>query len=186
MRSNIDGAEGTQKEAKRGRGRTKGCAGVFLESYNSTKHNPRVNLTSPGGASWTPKKGTMEKKEVPRFRAMKREILFSSVRAKRTTRRRERERDDRTAGDRDRGRQGEKQRKREKERERETEGEAVEPGLAPLRSFFSLAQRLTGIFCRPNRGDVKIALMANQREKPCSNRYLSFSRLRVSLRHRHP
>lgn len=45
MRSNIDGAEGTQEEAKRGRGRTKGCAGVFLESYNSTKHNPRVNLT---------------------------------------------------------------------------------------------------------------------------------------------
>lgn len=62
----------------------------------------------------------MEKKEVPRFRAMKREILFSSVRAKRTTRRRERERDDRTAGDRDRGRQGEKQRKREKERERQS------------------------------------------------------------------
>lgn len=62
MRSNIDGAEGTQKEAKGGRGRTKGCAGVFLESYNSTKHNPRVNLTSPGGASWTPKKGTVEKK----------------------------------------------------------------------------------------------------------------------------
>lgn len=61
--------------------------------------------------------------------------------------------------------------KKEKEKDR---GRAVEPGLAPLRSFFSLAQRLTGIFCRPNRRDVKIALMADQREKPCSNRYLSF------------
>lgn len=116
---------------------------------------------------------------------MKREILFSSVRVRKTIRRhRERERDDRTAEDRDRGRQeGKKERERENERKR---GRAVEPGLAPLRSFFSLAQRLTGIFCRPNGGDVKIALMVDQREKPCSNRYLSFSRLRVSLRHRHP
>lgn len=97
-------------------------------------------------------------------------------------RHRERERDDGTVGDRDRGRRGE-ERGRLKEKDR---GRAVEPGLAPLRSFFSLAQRLTGIFCRPNRRDVKIALMADQREKPCSNRYLSFSRLRVSLRHRHP
>lgn len=75
----------------------------------------------------------------------------------------------------------------ERERERRWEGErrrAVEPGLAPLRSFFSLAQRLTGIFCRPNGGDVKIALMVDQREKPCSDRYLSFSRLRVSPRSR--
>lgn len=73
----------------------------------------------------------------------------------------------------------------ERERERRWKGErrrAVEPGLAPLRSFFSLAQRLTGIFCRPNGGDVKIALMVDQREKPCSDRYLSFSRLRVSPR----
>lgn len=81
----------------------------------------------------------------------------------------------------------EKQKERKRERGRgRNRGGAVEPGLAPLRSFFSLAQRLTGIFCRPNRGDVKIALMADQGEKPCSNRYLSFSRLRVSLRHRHP
>lgn len=76
------------------------------------------------------------------------------------------------------------------DRENATEGErrrAVGPGSAPLRSFFSLAQRLTGIFCRPNRGDVKIALMVDQREKPCSDRYLSLSRLRcVPLRSRLP
>lgn len=53
--------------------------------------------------------------------------------------------------------------------------------MAPLGSFFSLAQRLTGIFCRPDdAGDVKIALMADQREKPCPDRYLSFSRSCVS------
>lgn len=82
----------------------------------------------------------------------------------------------------DKERKKEKERKRKREREEEQSNQV----LAPLRSFFSLAQRLTGIFCRPNRGDVKIALMVDQREKPCSNRYLSFSQLRVSLRHRHP
>ena len=121
MRSNIDSAEGTQEEAVR-RGRTKGCAGVFLESYNSTKHNPRVNLTSPGGASW--KKKEPWKKGTQRFGTMKREILFSSVRVRKTIRRhRERERDGRTAKDRDRGRQGKKERKKENERMKEREGE---------------------------------------------------------------
>lgn len=72
-------------------------------------------------------------------------------------RRRERERDDRTAGDRDEGRQGERERKKEREGDKKRKRErAVGPGLAPLRSFFSLAQRLTGIFCRPNRRDVKL------------------------------
>lgn len=161
--------------------------GVLLESYNSTKHNPRVNLTSPGGASWTPKKGTVKekKKELGGLERRRGRYYFRVLERKgqcASSWKRERG-DDRTAGDRDRGRQGEEQRKKETERER---GRAVEPGLAPLRSFFSLAQRLTGIFCRPNRGDVKIALMADQGEKPCSNRYLSFSRLRVSLHHRHP
>lgn len=64
----------------------------------------------------------MEKKEARRFRATKREILFSSAGAKRTMRRREREKDDKTAGDRDRGRQREEQRKKERERERRREG----------------------------------------------------------------
>lgn len=38
-------------------------ARVFLaeESYNSTKHNPQVNLTSPGRTSWT--KGRKRKLE---------------------------------------------------------------------------------------------------------------------------
>lgn len=140
MRSNIDGAEGTQKERRRKRrerkgGRTKGCAGVFLESYNSTKHNPRVNLTSPGGASWTPKKGTVEKKRSSKvWSDGEREILLSNVGAGGTTRRRERERDDRTAGDRDGGRQREKEGKRERMREREKERESSRTrfGASPI------------------------------------------------------
>lgn len=71
------------------------------------------------------------------------------------------------------------------ERRRERESSRTRFGASPI-ILQSSATTLTGIFCRPNGGDVKIALMADQREKPCSNRYLSFSRPRVSLRHRHP
>lgn len=160
MRSNVDGAEGTPKEAKGGRGRAKGCAGVFLESYNSTKHNPRVNLTSPGGASWMPKKGTVEKKRSSQVWSDEEgeSILDSALLSLEQKGQRVvawGRRADRTAGDRHTGRPGEGQRMREKKRERQR-GRAVGPGLAPLRSFFSLAQRLTGIFCRPNREDVKL------------------------------
>lgn len=49
-RSGEPEGERAKEEGRGGRG-TKEDARVFLESYNSTKHNPRVNLTSPGGAS---------------------------------------------------------------------------------------------------------------------------------------
>lgn len=114
------------------------------------------------------------------FQAPEREGRWRVVTGGRGMTRRRDDRDEKGQGVRGReGRMGETERERDSER-------AVEAGSAPLRSFFSLAQRLTGIFCRPDRGDVKIALMVDQREKPCSDRYLSLSRLRASRRHRHP
>lgn len=76
----------------------------------------------------------------------------------------------------------------EKEIEREERrrmGEENEGGSAPLRSFFSLAQRLTGIFCRPAE-DVKIALMADPKRKAVPRQVLIFFPTSPCLRSSNP
>lgn len=72
--------------------------------------------------------------------------IFECVEERRTARRCRRDWDDTMTEE------SRRQKTREERRGREKE-ESVESGLAPLRSFFSLAQRLTGIFCRPNEED---------------------------------
>lgn len=64
-------------------------------------------------------------------------------------------------------------------------GEENEGGSAPLRSFFSLAQRLTGIFCRPAE-DVKIALMADPKRKAVPRQVLIFFPTLPCLRSSNP
>lgn len=150
----------------------RGRAGVFLESYNSTKHNPRVNLTSPGGASWTPrgkKRRSVEKGEAPgerRGRGTEDGFLFSNVGSGKKRRRcREWERDNGGSGPRAMRRA----RRRGKERERDRRSGRIRFGASPI--ILQSSATTHRHFLPPRNGeDVQIALMVDQREKPCSLR----------------
>lgn len=131
---------------RREREKKRGCS--RRESYNSTKHNPRVNLTSPSSPSksepgergWDACSGGPGEKD----RARKGNPVRSNGE-------RERERGvDGFSGVRDEGRGGGRRMvdgAKDRKRGRGGGGRGGS-GSAPLRSFFSLAQRLIGFFCR--------------------------------------
>lgn len=141
-----DAALGEGEDGEREREKKRGCS--RRESYNSTKHNPRVNLTSPSSPSKSEpgERGRDACSGGPgeKDRARKGNPVRSNGE-------RERERGvDGFSGVRDEGRGGGRRMvdgAKDRKRGRGGGGRGGS-GSAPLRSFFSLAQRLIGFFCR--------------------------------------
>lgn len=152
----------------------RGRAGVFLESYNSTKHNPRVNLTSPGGASWTPKrekKRTVEKEEAPggneggEGRKGGWVSIFECRSGKNRRRCREWERDNGGSSPRMMRRAGGEGKRK---RERDGKSSRIRFGASPI--ILQSSATTHRHFLPPRNGeDAQIALMVDQRENPRSS-----------------
>lgn len=182
--------EETKRWTLRGRDRrrkakkNRGWFHAWRESYNSPKHNPRMNLTSPGREGETMRggdgrRGKLEKDTKGRerekkddggcFWADRDETRFLQVSNEEGSqvagRRRERKRSERLKV---RGR---------REAKRFGASTIILQSSATTRRAF-LPPRL--------RTDVQIALMADQREKPCPDRYLSFPKVPCVFRFHPP